>query len=110
MRLLRTFAVAVALAVASATVQARPVTDSAGRTAEVPDNVSRVFAAGPPASVLLYVLAPQKMIGWVCTPPDNEKPYLLPSVRELPQLGRLTGRGGTLNLEQLLADKPDLVI
>ena len=37
---------------------ARNVTDSAGRTVEVPDKISRVFAAGPPASVLLYVLAP----------------------------------------------------
>jgi iron complex transport system substrate-binding protein len=110
MHLFRSFGVAVALALAAATVQARPVTDSASRTVEVPDNVSRVFAAGPPASVLLNVLAPQKMIGWVRTPSDAEKPFLLPSVRDLPQLGRLTGRGGTLNLEQLLADKPDLII
>src|ERR1700754_1814034 len=91
-------------------VLARTVTDSAGRQVDVPDTISRVFAAGPPASTLLYVLAPQKMIGWVRTPRDAEKPFLLPAVRELPELGRLTGRGDTLNLERLVAAKPDLVI
>ena len=89
---------------------ARSVIDSAGRTVEIPATISRVFAAGPPASTLLYVLAPQDMIGWVRAPRDAEKPYLLPAVRGLPELGRLTGRGDTLNLERLIAEKPDLVI
>ena len=88
----------------------RSVTDSAGRTVEIPETISRVFAAGPPASTLLYVLAPQDMIGWVRAPRDAEKPFLLEAVRGLPELGRLTGRGDTLNLERLVAAKPDLVI
>ncbi len=89
---------------------ARTVTDSAGRQVAIPDTVTRVFTAGPPASTLLYVLAPQAMIGWVRAPRDAEKPFLLPAVRDLPELGRLTGRGDTLNLERLIAAKPDLVI
>src|SRR5258708_24440108 len=89
---------------------ARSVTDSAGRTVEIPARIAGFFAAGPPASTLLYVLAPQDMIGWVRAPRDAEKPYLLPAVRGLPELGRLTGRGDTLNLERLIAEKPDLVI
>ena len=89
---------------------ARTVTDSAGRQVAIPDTVTRVFAAGPPASTLLYVLAPQAMIGWVRAPREAEKPFLLPAVRDLPELGRLTGRGDTLNLERLIAAKPDLVI
>jgi iron complex transport system substrate-binding protein len=56
------------------------------------------------------VVAPEKMIGWVRGPHEGEKPFLLPAVRDLPELGRLTGRGDTLNLERLLAEKPDLVI
>ncbi len=89
---------------------ARTVTDSAGRSVEVPDTITRVFAAGPPASTLLYVLAPEKMIGWVRAPRAPENPYLLPATRDLPELGRLSGRGDTLNLERLIAAKPDLVI
>src|SRR5450756_2311023 len=88
----------------------RSVTDSSGRSVEIPEKIARVFAAGPPASTLLYVLAPQDMIGWVRAPRDAEKPFLLPATRELPELGRLTGRGDTLNLEKLIAAKPDLVI
>ena len=98
------------LAVAASPALARSVTDSAGRVVEIPETVSRVFAAGPPASTLVYVLAPEKMIGWVRPPRAAEKPFLLPATRDLPELGRLTGRGDTLNLERLIADKPDLII
>jgi iron complex transport system substrate-binding protein len=94
----------------AAPVWARTVTDSAGRKVEIPDKVTRVFAAGPPASTLLYVVAPDKMIGWTREPREAEKPFLLPAARALPELGRLTGRGDTLNLERLLAEKPDLVV
>jgi iron complex transport system substrate-binding protein len=40
-------------------------TDAAGRVVEVPADGKRIMAAGPPAAVLLYALAPQKMAGWV---------------------------------------------
>jgi iron complex transport system substrate-binding protein len=94
----------------TASATARTVVDSAGRTVEVPDAVTRVFAAGSPASTMLYVLAPEKMIGWVSRPRAPAKPYLLPTTRDLPELGRLSGRGDTLNLERLIAAKPDLVV
>ncbi len=98
------------LLLAGSAAGARSVTDSAGRHVEVPEHVARVFAAGPPASTLLYVLAPQDMIGWVRAPRPAERAFLLPAVRDLPELGRLTGRGDTLNLERLIAAKPDLII
>src|SRR5262245_33762882 len=50
------------------------------------------------------------MIGWVRTPSPAEKPFLAQSVRDLPEYGRLTGRGGTANLESVLKFKPDLII
>lgn len=89
---------------------ARTITDSAGRQVTIPDKVERVFAAGPPASTLLYVLKPEAMIGWTRPPRAADKPFLLPAVRELPELGRLTGRGDTVNLEVLVAARPDLII
>lgn len=98
------------LALAAAPAWARTVTDSAGRTVEIPDRVARVFAAGPPASVLLYMLAPETMTGWARAPQAEDKPFLLPAVRDLPETGRLTGKGDTVNLEQLLAAKPDLIL
>jgi len=88
----------------------RSITDSAGRSVEIPQRILRVMAAGPPASILLYTLAPEKMIGWVRIPTPAEKAFLKESVRELPEYGRLTGRGGTANLENVLRFKPDLII
>ena len=67
------------------------------------------MAAGPPAAVVLYVLAPEKMIGWPAAPRPNERDLLLPAVRNLPELGRLTGRGDTANIEVVLTAKPDLI-
>ena len=94
----------------AAAAQARTITDSAGRKVEVPDKIERVFAAGPPASILLYMLAPEKMTGWPNPPTPEERPYIAPQYRDLPALGRLTGRGGTANLEVVLKTKPDLIL
>jgi iron complex transport system substrate-binding protein len=86
------------------------VTDSAGRQVEIPDRIERVVAAGPPASVLMTILAPEKLIGWNRKPPPEELPYLPAMVRNLPEVGRLTGRGGTANVEVIMAAKPDLIM
>ncbi|MBB1092645.1 iron ABC transporter substrate-binding protein [Rhodopseudomonas palustris] len=90
--------------------EARSIVDSAGRRVEVPDTITRVFASGPPAGVLLYVVAPDKMIGWGRAPRDIDKPFLLPAAHGLPELGRLTGRGDTISTERLMASRPDVII
>ena len=91
-------------------IAGRTVVDSAQRRVEVPDRIERVVAAGPPASVLMTILAPEKMVGWNRTPLPEDLPYLPPVVRNLPEIGRLTGRGGTANLEVVMAAKPDLIV
>jgi len=89
---------------------ARTITDSAGRNVEVPDTITKVFAAGPPASILLYMIAPEKMTGWPNPPAPEERPFIAPQYRDLPALGRLTGRGGTANLEVVLKVQPDFIL
>jgi iron complex transport system substrate-binding protein len=88
---------------------AREVEDATGRHVAVPDQVERVMAAGPTAAVVLYVLAPDKMIGWPSAPRPNEREFMLPAARDLPELGRLTGRGDTANVEVVLKARPDLI-
>ena len=88
----------------------RTVTDATGREVQIPANPARVFAAGPPAATLLYTLKPEAMIGWVRAPKPADMPFLLPQVAGLPELGRLTGKGDTLNLEVLLAANADLIV
>jgi len=110
-RLAACVALATALLLSAvADANARTVTDSAGRTVAVPDRIDKVFAAGPPASILLYMVAPQKMTGWPNPPTLEERPFIAAPYRDLPALGRLTGRGGTANLEVVLSSKPDLIV
>ena len=101
---------ALLLVLAPLAAYARTVVDSAGRKVEIPGKIEKVFAAGPPASILLYMLAPEKMTGWPDPPRPEERPFIAEKYRDLPALGRLTGRGGTANLEVVLKAAPDLIL
>ena len=96
--------------VPSAVAQTRSVVDDAGRTVEIPEQIERVMAAGPPAAVLLYALAPDRMVGWVTAPNERARQFIAEPYRDLPEHGRLTGRGGTANIEAVLAMQPDVII
>lgn len=109
MRALLMILAALALAPGSP-ASARSVTDSAGRVVEVPQDVTTVFAAGPPASVLVYVLKPEALSGWPRALRPAERAYIAEPYRDLPETGRLTGRGGEANLERVLEIKPDLIV
>lgn len=105
--------VAVATAQSSATgaaTESRRITDATGRSIALPSKVERVFAAGPPASVLIFALAPDKPIGWPRAPHPDEVPFLPERAAALPALGRLTGRGNTANVEVVMRAKPDVII
>jgi iron complex transport system substrate-binding protein len=86
------------------------IVDAAGRRIAVPDRVTRVFPAGPPAAILLYTLAPELLLGWPRANRVEECAFLLPDVCARPEVGRLTGRGNTANLESVLSLKPDLIL
>jgi iron complex transport system substrate-binding protein len=90
--------------------RAASVTDAAGRAVPVPAKVTRVFPAGPPAAILLYTLAPDLLLGWPRANRPEELRYLLPGVGSRPEIGRITGRGNTANLEVVLALRPDLIL
>jgi iron complex transport system substrate-binding protein len=90
--------------------RAASVTDGAGRTVAVPARVERVFPAGPPAAIMLYTVAPDLLLGWPRANRPEEREFLLPDVGGRPEVGRITGRGNTANLEVVLALKPDLIL
>jgi iron complex transport system substrate-binding protein len=89
---------------------AQTVSDGAGRAVPVPGQVQRAFPAGPPAAILLYTLAPELLIGWPRANRPEEREFLLPDVGARAEVGRLTGRGNTANLEVVLSLKPDLIL
>ena len=103
-------ALALLLLLVPLAANARTVVNSAGRKVEIPDRIGKVFAAGPPASILLYMLAPERMTGWPDPPRAEERPFIAVKYRDLPALGRLTGRGGTANIEVVLKAAPDLIV
>ncbi len=95
---------------AAAPVRAESVKDSAGRAVPLPASVSKIFPAGPPASIFLYMLAPDLMAGWPRAPRADERALIPAPYDALPEVGRLTGRGGSANLETVLAIEPDMII
>ncbi len=90
--------------------RAATVTDGADRAVQVPARVERVFPAGPPAAIMLYTLAPELLLGWPRANSPEEREFLIPDIASRPEVGRITGRGNTANLEVVLALKPDLIL
>jgi iron complex transport system substrate-binding protein len=59
---------------------------------------------------LLYTAAPTLLLGWPRANGAEEREFLLSDVGARPEVGRVTGRGNTANLEEVLALKPDLIL
>jgi iron complex transport system substrate-binding protein len=89
---------------------AATVRDGAGREVPVPGKVERIFPAGPPAAIQIYTLAPELLLGWPRANRPEEREFLLPGIGDRPEIGRITGRGNSANLETVLQLKPDLII
>jgi iron complex transport system substrate-binding protein len=96
--------------VAYGPARAEAVSDGAGRAVPVPSQVRRVFPAGPPAAITLYTVAPDLLIGWPRANRADEREFLDEKIGARPEVGRITGRGNTANLEVVLALKPDLIL
>lgn len=86
------------------------IVDASGREIRPPAKVERVYAAGPPASVLVFAIAPGKLTGWTRAMRPNEAQFFDERYAQLPELGRLTGRGNTANVEVALKAKTDLIV
>ena len=112
--LLRALAVAPWLARAPIPAWAKDGTDgiiaAAFGTIPPASAIRRVFAAGAPAGVLIYAIAPEKLLGWPLQLSAEARALLAPATRDLPFLGRLAGRGSTVSVETLLQLKPDLIL
>jgi iron complex transport system substrate-binding protein len=86
------------------------IVDATGREIRPPAKVERVYAAGPPAGLLVFAIAPDKLVGWTRAMRANEAAFFPERYAQLPELGRLTGRGNTANVEVVLNAKTDLIV
>jgi len=98
------------LLVVSVPVHARTVVDMLGRQVAIPEHPARVFGAAPPATALLYTLAPDTLVGLNMPFPPAASGMVPEAVMALPVLGSSMAHGRQANLEQVLALKPELVV
>lgn len=105
----RLLPVLLAVAIAPMT-HAREITDMAGRQVVVPDQIQRIYAAQPYTHVLTTMLAPDMLIGHLSILREADKRFLPPAVAKLPMLGGAPGSGQQVNMETVLAAKPDIVV
>lgn len=85
-------------------------TDSVGRQVVVPLNIDRVAVSGPIAQIMIFSLAPDKMVGIATEWSEVSEDILKPEHYNLPILGQLYGGKGELNLETLLGSGAQIVI
>jgi iron complex transport system substrate-binding protein len=104
------FAPVLAAASIAPMTHAREITDMAGRQVVVPDQIRRIYAAQPYTHVLTYMLAPDMLIGHLSIIKGPEKRFLRPEAADLPMLGGAPGSGPAVNMETVLAAKPDIVL
>ena len=88
----------------------RVFTDSCGREVTVPADIQKIAVSGPLAQMVVFAIAPDRMVGVANAWDESAKSYFDAKYLELPLLGQLYGGKGELNLETLLAAAPDVVI
>lgn len=90
------------------TAETREITDMAGRKVTVPtaENIESVFSAGPVAAIFLYMVAPDKLLGWNYELNDVEKSIILDKYQDLSNFGM----GDAVNYEAVIAANPTIAI
>ena len=90
------------------TAETREITDMAGRKVTVPtaENIKSVFSTGPVAAIFLYMVAPDKLLGWNYELNDVEKSIILDKYQDLSNFGM----GDAVNYEAVIAANPTIAI
>ena len=82
----------------------RNITDMAGRTVELPDQINKIFAPSPYASTLLMSLCPEKLCGLFFPIEEYQKQYLNPCLFDKPVIGKVT------EAQAIKEAKPDVIL
>ncbi len=85
-------------------------TDSAGRRVILPDQINRIMPAGPASAVFVYVLVPNKLIGWPLSLSRAQRALLPAKYARLPVVGQLGGAFPTATADDVTRLHPDLIV
>ena len=90
------------------TEETREITDMAGRKVTVPaaEDIESVFSTGPVAAIFMYMVAPDKLLGWNYELNDVEKSIILEKYHDLPNFGM----GDAINYEAVIAANPTIAL
>ena len=89
--------------------EARVLRDDYGRDVELPDKVTKIYAASPPITMSLLAFDP-KLIAALNMPwSEAQKPYV-GAAYDKPVAGGFFGQGRRANFEVLAKARPDLII
>jgi len=87
----------------------RTITDMAGRTVVLPQQVDKVYPVSPVEAVMIYTIDPSLLAGWSYHMQSDEIKYILPAYRNLPVISWID-RGSTGNVEEIIKVKPDVIL
>lgn len=90
--------------------ETRTFIDSLGRNVEIPVDITRIAPSGAVASMIMSALAPEHMVCIGNAVTEEQLEYLPAELGALPVTGQLYGSKSTLNLEQLLACDPQVIL
>ncbi len=80
--------------------------DMLGRSIDVPSEINQVYSITYSTTVILYMLSPDKLIGWSAERSERENQYMAEKYSNLPVLG---GGKEDANYESILSANPDVV-
>src|SRR5215470_9270947 len=84
--------------------------DSAERYVVIPDRVGRVMAADQSAAVLVFVLAPERLVAWSQPLTRGQRGYIPDRFARLPVAGQMNGPTPTAAADAVARLHPDLII
>jgi iron complex transport system substrate-binding protein len=103
-------AILLALLLAATPARSAEFTDSAGRRVMLPDQITRIMPAGPSSAVFVFVLVPNKMIGWPLPLSRAQRALLPAKYARLPAVGQLGGSYPTATADDVIRLHPDLIV
>lgn len=84
--------------------------DDLGREVELPANITRIAPSGSNAQVIVFQIAPEKLVG-LATKLSGDELTIYPSyTHDLPAFGTLYGKKANLNKETLILANPEVII
>ena len=103
------YALLAAFVLLSSVVEARTITDMAGRTVNIPDKISRVYVNHQPGVVLMHTIDLDLLCAYAFELLPGEKRIVPEKYHSIPVLGTVGGNNSG-NKEVIMAAKPDVAI